>query len=88
MRTGYLPEWHDFKYIAQAPWPHLNHQVQMDWVDAVCTLESWLEQYIGPHHSRWAYHNLGWDLKPNHCCLAFRWDRDRTLFILRWANEI
>ena len=81
-RSYYLPEYHDFAYIATAPWP--NYDSQLDWVDNVITLEQWLEQYVGEHYVRWA-----WATNSNHttteACVAFKWDKHRTLFLLAWA---
>lgn len=78
----YLPESHSFEYIARAPWP--NYDSQIDWVDNVITLEQWLEQYVGQHYKRWA-----WATEQNHepwqACVAFKWDKHRTLFLLKWA---
>ncbi len=78
----YLPEYHAFEYIARAPWP--RPQIQTDWVDAVATLEYWLEQYVGEHYVRWA-----WATERDHnsweACVAFKWDKHRTLFLLTWS---
>jgi hypothetical protein len=80
----YLPDLHAFEYVASAPWPGCEEQI--DWIDSIIILESWLEQYVGSHYSHWAYHNMGWGLKPGYCSLAFKRAPDRTLFLLRWAN--
>jgi hypothetical protein len=80
----YLPDLHAFEHIACAPWPGCESQI--DWIDSVLILESWLEQYVGAHYSHWAYHNMGWGLKAGYCSLAFKRAPDRTLFLLRWAN--
>lgn len=79
----YLPEYHDFEYIARAPWP--NYDSQLDWVENVITLETWLEQYVGEHYKRWA-----WATERDHnsweACVAFRWDKHKTLFLLAWGR--
>lgn len=79
----YLPEYHSFEYIARAPWP--NYDSQLDWVENITTLESWLERYVGAHYQRWA-----WATERDHesyeACVAFRWDKHRTLFLLTWAR--
>lgn len=81
----YLPEWHDFLYIAAAPWPVIhNSYQQLDWVTAVETLEQWLNRYAGPHHAEWAYHN-GTTVDYWTACIAFRRERNRTLFLLTWT---
>jgi hypothetical protein len=81
-RRYYLPECHDFEYIARAPWP--NYDSQLDWVDNVIVLETWLNQYVGEHWVRWA-----WATDREHtsseACVAFRWDKHRTLFLLTWS---
>lgn len=78
----YLPEYHDFDYIAVAPWP--QPQVQMDWIQGYLTMEQWLNQYVGGHYTRWA-----WATQRDHnsweACVAFRWEKHRTLFLLTWA---
>lgn len=78
----YLPEYHSFEYIARAPWP--NYDSQLDWVDNVVTLEDWLERYVGEHYKRWA-----WATERDHnsweACVAFKWAKHKTLFLLTWA---
>lgn len=78
----YLPEYHNFEYIARAPWPHLKPQ--QDWIDNICTLEIWLEQYVGEHYVRWAWATEQ-DHEPTQACVAFKWDKHRTLFLLTWS---
>lgn len=79
----YLPESHDFDYIARAPWP--NYDSQLDWIDQVETIESWLNQYVGEHYKRWA-----WATDSNQtiyeACVAFKWAKHQTLFLLTWAR--
>lgn len=86
MRPGifYLPEYHNFEHIAQAPWPHIYHNWQQDWVDAIATLEEWLNQYVGGHYSHWAYAQQQ-NQEYWHACIAFRLARDKTLFLLKWT---
>lgn len=78
----YLPECHDFEYIARAPWP--NYDSQLDWVENVHTIESWLESYVGEHYKRWAWASEH-DQKCYEACVAFKWDKHRTLFLLTWS---
>ena len=78
----YLPEHHNFEHIARARWP--RPQAQIDWVDNVITMELWLNQYVGEHLKRWAWatdreHN-SWE-----ACVAFKWHKHKTLFLLTWA---
>jgi hypothetical protein len=79
----YLPDLHPFEHIACAPWPSIGDQI--DWIDSINILEDWLQSYVGAHYSHWAYHNMGWGLKPGYCSLAFKRAPDRTLFLLRWG---
>lgn len=79
----YLPEYHNFEYIARAPWP--NYDSQLDWVENIDVLESWLNQYVGQHYQRWAWateqNQRSWE-----ACVAFRWAKHKTLFLLTWAR--
>lgn len=81
-KSYYLPEYHEFEYIARAPWP--TPQPQLDWIDQVATMEYWLEHYIGEHYKRWA-----WATEQNHepwqACVAFKWAKHKTLFLLTWS---
>ena len=84
-RSYYLPELHDFEYIATAPWPVVhNPYQQLDWIAAVDEMELWLNRYIGSHYSEWAYHN-GTSIDYWHACIAFRRERNKTLFLLKWT---
>jgi hypothetical protein len=84
-RSFYLPELHAFEYIAQASWPTmLNEHDQLDWVSAVECMEVWLNRFCGSHYSEWAYHN-GTSVDYWQACIAFRRERNRTLFLLTWA---
>lgn len=79
----YLPESHDFQHIARLPWPDLG-SAQRDWVTSVTHMESWLNTNIGGHWQRWAWANAtaSWEM-----AVAFRWDRDQCLFLLKWAGS-
>lgn len=81
----YLPDIHPFEHIACAPWPCLDQDHQIDWIDSILILEDWLDTHVGSHYSHWAYHNAGWGLKPGYCSLAFKRAPDRTMFLLRWG---
>lgn len=86
MRPGiyYLPEYHQFNYVARAPWPHIYTDYQQDWITAIEVLESWLTQHIGPHYSNWAYsQQINQDYWE--ACIAFRLDKYKTLFLLKWS---
>ena len=78
----YLPECHTFEYIAQAPWP--NYDSQLDWVENVHTIEQWLNQYVGEHYKRWAWATNQLN-DPSQACVAFKWAKHKTLFLLTWT---
>lgn len=86
MRPGifYLPEYHDFNYVASVPWPHISTSEQYDWINAIDTLEQWLAKTIGPHYSEWAWARQG-DLEYWQACVAFKRERNKTLFLLAWS---
>jgi len=70
--------------ILQQPIPYMG--VQIDWVEAVQTMENWLEQSVGVRYSSWVWaEHLA--ISSWHCGVAFHRDRDRTLFLLRWDNS-
>lgn len=77
----YLPESHNFAYIATAPWPQV--QYQQDWINRVLSMEDWLEQYVGPHYKRWAWANNS-KTTIDQACIAFKYDKHKTLFLLHW----
>ena len=84
-RSMYLPEIHPFEHVASAPWPViLNPHKQLDWIAAVDEMELWLNRYIGSHYSEWAYHN-GTSIDYWYACIAFKRERNKTLFLLTWA---
>ena len=84
-KSYYLPDLHDFEYIAQAPWPVMfDSRDQLDWVSAVDCMEVWLNRYIGSHYSEWAYHN-GTSHDYWIACIAFKRARNKTLFLLTWT---
>lgn len=71
-------------YRAVAPWPVIEYNGNLDWVASVDCVESWLEQYVGHHHSHWTWSM--WTLhNPNLCCVSFARERDTTLFLLRFS---
>ena len=53
-------------YTAVVPWPLVDRNGQPDWIDAIYTVEDWLEHSIGPHYSRWVWSM--WTLHQNHLC--------------------
>ena len=82
-RSYHLPDSHDFEYIDTAHWPTiLTEHDQLDWVSAVECMEAWLNRYVGLHE--WAYHN-GTSHDYWQACIAFKRDRNKTLFLLTWS---
>ena len=75
------PEYHSFLYTAVVDWPRLEPDQQRDWIDSIILIESWLETSIGPHYLAWAWVS---STRAYSCAVAFRWERDKTLFLLRW----
>jgi hypothetical protein len=78
----YLPDYHEFEYIASTPWPHYGNQ-QLDWVDRIDIIETWLTRSVGPHYREWAWHPA-----QDICfaAVAFRWERSKSMFLLRWGS--
>jgi len=74
---------HTFQYHAIVPWPGKPDNLQVDWVWGIEQIEGWLQQCVGSRHHQWAWddcpitYNLG---------VAFKWNRDKTLFILTWGT--
>jgi hypothetical protein len=76
-----LVDLHYFTHCAAVPWPNLSNS-QVDWINGVRTIESWLNDNIGHRLLNWA-----WDDSKNNCYIgvAFKWDQDRLLFVLAWS---
>jgi hypothetical protein len=85
MKTGYLPEYHSFQYRAWAPWPQKS-VAQMDWIDSYQTVEEWLERFVGPHYSMWAWDRVDLCQQGQFLGVAFARDPHRGLFLLRWGT--
>jgi hypothetical protein len=73
-----------FIHQAQAPWPVVLENDQLDWVTAVEVLEAWLNRYIGPLDSEWAY-TSGTSYYYWQACVEFRQAKHKTLFLLQWT---
>jgi hypothetical protein len=77
-----LVDRHQFQYHAHIPWP-ISNSTQMDWIEGLLSIETWLRECVGPRYASWAYddcralYNIG---------VAFKWDQDRTLFVLTWSE--
>ena len=84
MSKMYLPDWTDFEYRARVPWPRPPED-QVDWIWQESVLTEWLRHHVGGRYSHWA-----WSTDSEHraweACVAFRWDRDRCLFLLKWGQ--
>jgi len=81
----FLPEYHEFEYIAVAPWPVDLANPQIDWVTAIDTVEEWLRKYTGPQWQEWAFATQQ-DQEYWEACVAFRQAKYQTLFLLTWAR--
>jgi hypothetical protein len=80
---GFLPEYHDFEFIASVPWANVfDLNLQTDWVHTVSILEKWLNNRVGSHWDFWAWHTSE---THYHASVAFRLDTHRTLFLLKWG---
>lgn len=78
----YLPEYHEFEFIASVPIENLCEGPQLDWVNAVNNVEYWLNNRIGQHYSYWAWADAKQSMKA---AVAFKWDKHRVLFLLKWG---
>ena len=72
---------HHFQYTARVPWPKGTSD-QIDWVAGIECVENWLNSRIGSHYIKWAWHDSEFTY---HIGVAFKWDYDRSLFVLTWA---
>jgi hypothetical protein len=70
-----------FVHYASVPWPLLD-QEQMDWIYGVEQIEQWLVCHVGSHLSSWTWADSGASYRIG---VGFRWDQDRTLFVLTWS---
>jgi hypothetical protein len=75
-----LVDRHAFVYTATIPWPTASLP-QLDWIQGVDLVQSWLERHVGSHHASWAWNDSG---EYYHLGVAFKWDKDRCLFVLTW----
>lgn len=72
-------------YRAVAPWPLIERNGQLDWIDSVDTVETWLERCVGPHWQQWTW--TMWTLdNPYLCSVSFARESDSTLFLLRFSS--
>lgn len=83
--SSQIPDPYPFPFIARAPWPkHYSKGFNLDWVDSIECVEDWLETRVGSHLVQWMWSTTQ-EQQYWECCVAFKWDRDRTLFLLQWA---
>jgi hypothetical protein len=54
----------------------------LDWELGIRSIEHWLVDQVGPHFMHWAWADSGTTYQIG---VAFRWDQDRTLFVLTWC---
>jgi len=71
-------------YSVHAPWPVVESNGNLDWIDAVACVEEWLSACVGSHLIEW-----DWDVlclhNPCWCSVRFARERDSTLFLLRFS---
>ena len=56
-----------------------------DWVNSIDQMEDWLDVSVGRRLVAWAWTCMD---TPCHsaCAVAFKLDRDRSMFLLRWGS--
>lgn len=64
---------------SQCSVPWILDDLQLDWVDHIITVETWLEQYVGVKGQAWE-----WCEHTSCRCVVFREAKHSTLFALRW----
>jgi len=74
----------ELPYRAVAPWPQIVTDTgQLDWIESVDQVETWLENFVGYHFVHWTW--TMWTLdNPYLCSVSFRREPDSLLFLLRW----
>lgn len=78
-----LPDYHQFDHIAVFDW-HWN-EAQLDWVESIQSVEQWLNSYIGPRYTVWAWSDT-LQLKTYQSAVAFKREPDCTFFLLHWSH--
>lgn len=76
-----LVDHHGFVYSTAVPWP--CHNDQMDWEVGIREIKDWLNENVGPWMQQWAWSDSH---ESSRIGVAFRWDSDRTLFVLVWGQ--
>jgi len=76
-----LLDCHPFCYTVSVPWPVVDSE-QPDWDLGVHLIESWLDACVGRRLTTWAWTDSADTYQLG---VGFRWQQDRTLFVLRWG---
>jgi hypothetical protein len=76
----YFPDCHNFAYTANIRWPGATEQ--LDWIQGITEVESWLLSYTGPKYQQWAWNRAedAYDIS-----VAFRYDKHRMLFVIAYG---
>lgn len=77
-----LVDYHKFQYPVSVPWPVEHDVVQIDWINSISTIESWLNTNIGCHYTHWAWNQAD---HPMWISVAFKEHPHSTIFLLKWA---
>ncbi len=83
-RDFYLPDHHEFEFIASVPLYNLHTEFQFDWIHAVSNLEFWLNHSVGSHYVYWAWANAK---SSSEAAVAFRLEKHKTFFLLKWGMD-
>ena len=78
-----VDHYHPFQFHATVPWPGQPDNPQVDWVWGIEQIEDWLQQCVGSRYQLWAYDDCPTTYQIG---VAFKWDKDRTLFVLTWGT--
>jgi hypothetical protein len=70
-----------FPYPAVIPW-HLRDEIIWD----PSPIQHWLLNQIGPYKTNWSWSHAN-NQGVYECCVVFRRDPDRTLFLLKWGTD-
>jgi len=76
----FVPTRHNFHYIADITWPSNEHQ--LDWIDGVYEVETWLRDHHMAKYSHWMWN---WASQHYQISVAFRYDKHRCLFLLNYG---
>lgn len=86
MYSSLLDRYPELPFSARVPWPCVyDVNGQMDWVNTVSMVETWLNQRIGAHYVRWSWCMWGID-SAQLCGVSFAQQPDRLLFLLQFGS--